>query len=63
MGGGANIPGIGEHFTNALVMPARVASPGQELNFGKLQPPAKDFRPRYITVAGLASVPPEKILR
>ena len=63
VGGGANIPGIGEHFTNALVMPARVASPWQELNFGKLQQPAKHFRPRYITVAGLASVPPEKILR
>ena len=63
VGGGANIPGIGEYFTNALVMPARVASPWQELNFGKLQQPAKHFRPRYITVAGLASVQAERILQ
>lgn len=61
VGGGANVPGIGEFFTNELVMPARVASPWQQLNFGKLPQPAKHFRPRYITVAGLASVPPEGI--
>lgn len=61
VGGGANVPGIGEYFTNELVMPARVASPWQQLDFGKLPQPAKHFRPRYITVAGLASVPPERI--
>lgn len=61
VGGGANVPGIGEYFTNELVMPARVASPWQQLNFGKLPQPAKHFRPRYITVAGLASVRPERI--
>jgi type IV pilus assembly protein PilM len=56
VGGGSNLPGIGEYFTNSLVMPARVASPWQKLDFGKLPEPAKQFRPRYITVAGLASV-------
>lgn len=61
VGGGANVPGIGEYFTNELFMPARVASPWQQLNFGKLPQPAKQFRPRYITVAGLASVPAERI--
>jgi len=61
VGGGANVPGIGEYFTNELVMPARVASPWQQLDFGKLPQPAKHFRPRYITVAGLASVTPERI--
>lgn len=61
VGGGANVPGIGEYFTNELVMPARVASPWQQLDFGKLPQPAKHFRPRYITVAGLASVVPERI--
>ena len=61
VGGGANVPGIGEYFTNELVMPARVASPWQQLDFGKLPQPAKHFRPRYITVAGLASVKPEDI--
>lgn len=61
VGGGANVPGIGDYFTNKLIMPARVASPWQQLNFGKLPQPAKQFRPRYITVAGLASVAPERI--
>ena len=61
VGVGANVPGIGEYFTNELIMPARVASPWQQLDFGKLPQPAKQFRPRYITVAGLAAVEPEKI--
>lgn len=61
VGGGSNIPGIGDYFTNELIMPARVASPWQKLDFGKLPQPAKQFRPRYITVAGLASVQPRSI--
>lgn len=55
VGAGSSLPGIGEYFTNSLVMPARVASPWQRLDFGQLQQPGKQFRPRYITVAGLAS--------
>lgn len=61
VGGGSNMPGIGDFFTDTLVMPARVASPWQHLDFGKLPQPAKQFRPRYITVAGLASVSQEGI--
>lgn len=61
VGGGSNVPGIGEFFTNELLMPARVASPWQLLNFGKLQQPSRQFKPRYITAAGLASVNPKEI--
>lgn len=61
VGSGSNVPGIGEYFTNTLVMPARVASPWQKLDFGKLPEPVKQFRSRYITVAGLASVSPGSI--
>ena len=61
VGGGANVPGIGDHFTNELVMPARVAVPWQKLDFGELVEPNKQFRPRYIAVAGLASVSPEEV--
>lgn len=61
VGGGSNVPGIGDYFTNELVMPARVASPWQQLNFGKLQEPPKQFRSRYITVAGLGIIRPEEI--
>ena len=62
VGAGSNMPGIGEYFTNELVMPARVASPWQRLNFGQLNQPGKQFRSRYITVAGLASLPYAKVL-
>ncbi len=61
VGSGSNVPGIGEFFTNRLVMPARTASPWQQLDFGKLPEPAKQFRPRYITAAGLASIDPEEV--
>ena len=61
VGGGSNVPGIGDYFTNELVMAARVASPWQKLDFGKLPQPSKQFRPRYITVAGLASVNQKEI--
>jgi type IV pilus assembly protein PilM len=63
VGSGSDVPGIGEYFTNELVMPARVASPWQKLDFGKLPEPARQFRSRYITVAGLASVSPRSIWR
>lgn len=57
VGSGSNVPGIGEYFTNELVMPARTANPWQALDFGELTQPAKQFRSRYITVAGLSNVP------
>jgi type IV pilus assembly protein PilM len=63
VGGGSNLPGIGDYFTNELVMAARVASPWQKLDFGKLAQPNKQFRPRYITVAGLASIPPGSVIK
>lgn len=61
VGGGANVPGIGDFYTNELVMPARVASPWQKLNFDKLPEPNRQFRPRYITVTGLAGVAAREI--
>lgn len=61
VGGGSNIPGIGEYFTENLIIAARVASPWQKLDFGKVQEPPKQFRPRYITVAGIASINPGSI--
>jgi len=61
VGGGSNLPGIGEFFTDGLVMPARVASPWLRLNFDGLPEPGKQFRARYSTVAGLSLVKPEEI--
>ncbi|MDK2898822.1 MAG: type pilus assembly protein PilM [Patescibacteria group bacterium] len=61
VGSGSNVPGIGEYFTNELIMPARVASPWQKLDFGKLPEPVRQLRSRYITVAGLSIIPPKEI--
>lgn len=61
VGSGSNVPGIGEFFTNELVMPVRTASPWQVLNFGTLAPPAKQVRARFMAAAGLAMVQPEDI--
>lgn len=61
VGGGSNLPGIGEFFTNELVMPARVASPWQSLDFGKLEQPAKQLRAQFVSVAGLALIRSEDI--
>lgn len=61
VGGGGNVPGIGEFFTNELLMPARVASPWQLLNFGNLEQPAKQLRSQLSPVAGLALIRQEDI--
>jgi len=61
VGSGSSVPGIGEYFTENLVIAARVGSPWQRLDFAKLQEPPKQFRPRYITVAGIASIPPGRM--
>lgn len=63
VGSGSNMPGIGEYFTNEIVIAARVASPWQKLDFGKLTEPVRQLRSRYITAAGLAIVPPEDTLK
>lgn len=61
VGSGANIPGIGDYFTNALVMAARVADPWQKVSFGRLNAPARQIKPRYITVAGTSSATQEEL--
>ncbi len=61
IGGGSNLPGIGDFFTENLMLASRVASPWQVLNFSKLPQPARQFKPRYISVAGLASVDAKEI--
>ena len=61
VGGGGNLPGIGDFFTNELMMPARVASPWQTLNFEGLEQPAKQLRSQLSPVAGLALIKQEDI--
>ncbi|UTX51467.1 type IV pilus assembly protein PilM [Candidatus Saccharibacteria bacterium TM7i] len=61
VGSGSNVPGIGDYFTENIVIAARVASPWQKLDFGTIEEPQKQLRPRFITVAGAASVVPGAI--
>ena len=61
VGGGSNMPGLGEFMTETMQMPARVADPWTALSFGRLTPPSKQFKPRYITAAGLSFVNPREI--
>lgn len=61
VGGGSNVPGLGDYLTDAIVMPARMASPWQILNFNNLPQPSRQYKPRYITAAGLACVNPKEI--
>jgi len=61
IGGGSNMPGIGDYFTENLMLATRIASPWQTINFAKLPEPARQFRSRYLSVAGLALVNPKEI--
>lgn len=65
VGGGSSVPGIGEYFTNDLVLPARVASPWQQLDFKEknLPQPSRQLKPRYIAVAGVAAITKEEIFK
>jgi type IV pilus assembly protein PilM len=63
VGGGSNVPGLGDFFTNELTMASRVANPWQMIRFAGLPEPTDQFRPRFITAAGLAMVNPQEIWR
>lgn len=61
VGSGSNIPGLGDYFTESLLMPSRIGSPWQALHFGHLSQPSIAFRTRYITAIGLSLAKPEAI--
>lgn len=55
VGGGANMPGLGDYLTNATHIATRVSSPwGKSISFGRLEPPEHVNLPRFLTCAGLA---------
>jgi type IV pilus assembly protein PilM len=61
IGEGSSMPGIGEYFTDKLMLPARVASPWQELHFDHISAPQKQLKPLLSTAAGLALVKPKDV--
>ncbi len=54
IGGGANMPGLSEYFTQALRLAVRHTDPWQYFSYKGLQPPSAADRPMYATVAGLS---------
>jgi type IV pilus assembly protein PilM len=61
MGGGANMPGLSDHLTNAMRIPVRTCNPWQHLKMGKLQPPSEIEKSMYVTVSGLALIHPKEL--
>ena len=61
LGGGANMPGLGDHLTEALRTPVRSFNPWNLLNYADLSLPTGPDRLMYATVAGLSLVKPKEI--
>ncbi len=61
MGGGTNMPGLPEYYTDSLRLPVRAFDPSAFLDFGHLQPFPTTDRMSYVTAAGLAMCQPEEL--
>jgi len=61
LGGGANMPGLGDYLTSALRMPVRSQNPWNYLEYKGLEPPVGPDRLMYATVAGLSLVRPKDV--
>jgi type IV pilus assembly protein PilM len=61
LGGGANMPGLSDHLTQALRMAVRHTDPWDYLNYKGLQPPSQADKPMFATVAGLSLAPPREV--
>lgn len=62
VGTGSNLAGIAEYLTNSLLLPVRIASPWQSINFDSLDRPRRSSINRYLTVAGVASLDIKQVL-
>jgi type IV pilus assembly protein PilM len=60
-GGGANMPGLSEYFTEAIRLAVRHTDPWQYLDYKGFQPPANADKPMYTTVAGLSLAQPKGV--
>ncbi|MGK2896339.1 MAG: type IV pilus assembly protein PilM [Candidatus Saccharimonadales bacterium] len=62
VGGGANMPGLGDYFVDSLQLPSRVVAPWGGIKLGKLQAPEKVDQPRFLTCLGLALADPDEVV-
>lgn len=63
LGGGANMPGLDEYFTETMRLAVRHSDPWQYFDYHGLQPPAVADRPMYATAAGLSLASPKEVFR
>jgi len=63
LGGGANMPGLSDYFTQALRLAVRYLDPWHYLDYKGLQPPPAADRPMYATVVGLALADPKELFK
>lgn len=61
LGGGANMPGLSDYFTEVMRLPVRHTDPWQYFNYKGLQPPSAADKPMYATVAGLCLANPKGV--
>lgn len=61
LGGGANMPGLSDHLTQALRLAVRHTDPWDYLNYKGLQPPSQADKPMFATVAGLSLAQPREV--
>lgn len=61
LGGGANMPGLGDYLTSELRLPTRTCDPWQYFNANRLQLPLVDDKPMFSTSAGLSLVNPAEV--
>lgn len=63
LGGGANVPGLSDYFTDSLRMAVRSIDPWQDIDTRGLPIPALHDRPMYASVIGLGLVPPAEVFK
>lgn len=61
LGGGANMPGLGDYLTSELRLPARTCDPWQYFNANHLQLPATADKSMFSTAAGLSLIKPGEV--
>lgn len=61
LGGGANMPGLNEYFTDSLRLAVRSCDPWQYVDYKGLQPPAASDRSMFATAIGLGLAPAHEV--
>lgn len=61
LGGGANMPGLGDYLTSALRIPVRSHDPWNHLQYKGLRVPSDADKLMYATVAGLSLLDPKAV--